>query len=326
MPKFFLNKGTVDQVRYEEVRGIKAIVADDPNWPNPANIYIIADDEGFSLIDAGCGGSVGLQHLLVGLEKWNLPLKRLHTIVLSHSHPDHMGSLGSILEETKPKVFIHSLDSETALNPRKLEKTFDIPFAVNCWSEHRQDDTFRGFDLLKFFEDFTCPMSAALDLTVVEDGEFLQLGEFTFETIHTPGHSPGHIALVDKNKKIILPGDLLGKAPAWYTPSSGGVVGYLESLRKLEPVNAEIALPSHGLSIENVAGSIDRIRAKLMEREGILLDALADGRKSLMELNEILFQNSLLHFFPGCAVTESHLIKLEQESKIKREGWWVEGF
>ena len=27
-------------MRYEEVRGIKAIIADDPSWPNPANIYI----------------------------------------------------------------------------------------------------------------------------------------------------------------------------------------------------------------------------------------------------------------------------------------------
>lgn len=312
-------------MRCEEVRGIKAIFADDPSWPNPANIYIIPDEDGFSLIDAGCGGAGGLQHLLVGLENWKLPLKRLHTIVLSHSHPDHMGSLGSILTEIKPKVLIHSLDAQTALDPRKLEKAFDIPFAINCWSELRQDDTFRGFDLMQFFEDFACPMSAGSELAVVEDGEFLELGDFTFEIIHTPGHSPGHIALFEKRKKIILPGDLLGKAPAWYTPNSGGVIGYLASLKKLEQANADTALPSHGHFLENVGGNIERIRAKLMEREMILLDALVGGRKTLMELNEILFQNPLLHFFPGCAVTESHLIKLEQENKIKREGRWNEG-
>ena len=311
-------------MRYEEIKGIKAIFADDPNWPSPANIYIIADDAGFSLIDTGCGGVAGAPHLLAGLENWNLPLKRLHTIVLSHSHPDHMGSLGSILEETRPKVFIHSLDVDTALNPRKLEKTFDIPFAVDCWSENRQGNSFRDFDLLKFFEDFTCPMSAASKLAAVEDGEVLQLGVFEFEIIHTPGHSPGHVALFEKRKKILLPGDLLGKAPAWYTPSSGGVTGYLDSLKKLVAANADIALPSHGLPIENVGDCIDRIRAKLMEREAILLDALAGGGKTFMELNEILFRNPLLHFFPGCAVTESHLVKLERESKIERQGWWIE--
>ncbi len=308
---------------YQDLKGISAILAEDPNWPNPANIFIIPDDDGFSLIDAGCGGAAGLQHFLVGLENWNLPLNRLHTIVLSHSHPDHMGSLGSILTETRPKVFIHSLDVESALNPGKLENTFDIPFAINCWSEYRQEDTFKAFDLLKFFEDFTCPMSAASELSAVEDGEFIRLGEFVFEIIHTPGHSPGHIALYDKNKKILLPGDLLGKAPAWYTPSSGGVTGYLESLKKLESANAEIALPSHGPFLENVSDSIDQIRTKLVEREMILLDALAAGSRTFMELSELLFRNPLLHFFPGCAVTESHLVKLEQEGKIKREGRWI---
>ena len=311
-----MNDGTI----YQDLGGIFAIVAGDPNWPNPANIYIIPDDDGFSLIDLGCGGLVGLQHLLLGLEKWGFSLNRLHTIVLSHSHPDHMGSLGSILSKTRPKVFIHSLDLETAFDPGKLENTFDIPFAIDCWSEYRRDDTFKDFDLLKFFEDFTCPMSAAAELSAVEDGEFLHLGEFEFEVIHTPGHSPGHIALFDKNKKIILPGDLLGKAPAWYTPSSGGLVGYLASLKKLESTNAVIALPGHGRLIDNVGTSVDRIRTKLMARERILLEALGNGIKTIMELNEILFQNSLLHFFPGCAVTESHLIKLEQECRIKRDG------
>ena len=310
-------------MQYEEIRGIKAIFANDPNWPNPANIYIIPDDEGFSVIDVGCGGVFGLQYLLEGLENWKFSLNRLHTIVLSHSHPDHMGSLGSILAETKPKIFIHSLDVETALNPGKLENTFDIPFALNCWSKYRQDDSFKAFDLLKFFEEFTCPMSTASELSAFEDGELLQLGKFVFEIIHTPGHSPGHIALYDKDRKIILPGDLLGKAPAWYTPSSGGVIGYLESLKKLESANAEIALPSHGPFLENVGDSIDLIRAKLMVREMILLEALANGPKTLMDLNEILFQNSSLHFFPGCAVTESHLIKLEQEGEIEREGRWI---
>ncbi len=305
---------------YKEIKGIKAILAQDPKWPNPSNVYIIPDADGFSLVDTGCGGMVGMRHLLGGLDNWNISLAGLHTIILTHSHPDHMGSLGSILAEAKPNVFIHSLDMETALNPAKLENTFDIPFAVNCWSEYRQDDAFIDFDLLKFFEDFTCPMSAASELSAIDDDQIFPLGEFNFEIFHTPGHSPGHIALFDKNKKIILPGDLLGKAPAWYTPSSGGVTGYFESLEKLESANAEIALPSHGSFLKDVGDSINNTRTILMEREMILLDALSNGTKTLMALTEILFKNPLLHFFPGFAITESHLIKLELEGKIKREG------
>jgi len=81
-----------------------------PNWPNPANIYVIPDENGFSLIDVGCGGITGIEHLKEGLRHWKLKIEQLHTVVLSHAHPDHMGAIGWILEEANPTVYIHHLD------------------------------------------------------------------------------------------------------------------------------------------------------------------------------------------------------------------------
>ncbi len=105
---------------FQEVHGVLSILADSHFWPNPANIYIIPDKTGFSLFDVGCGGQNGLDFLLKGLKYWSLDLKDLHTIVLSHAHPDHMGAMGDLLKKVSPTVMIHHLDVGSALNPLHL--------------------------------------------------------------------------------------------------------------------------------------------------------------------------------------------------------------
>ncbi len=306
--------------KYKNTHGILAIIAREPNWPNPANIYIIPDEIGFSIIDVGCGGASGIEYLQQGLHHWKLKIEQLHTVVLSHAHPDHMGAMWWIVEESTPKVIIHHLDVGAALDPLRLEETFDIPLAKKCWAASMNEDTFQNFELLKFFEDSRCPMSAAGNLEEVRDGDTLPLGDFEFEIVHTPGHSPGHISLYERKKRILLPGDLVGKTPAWYVPSSGGVIAYLESLAKLEALNAATLLPAHGSLLNKATEAIQGIRKKILKRESILLDALAEGPKDFMELNATLLENALFHFFPGCGIVESHLIKLEGEGIIRREG------
>ncbi len=305
---------------FENIQGILAIFTQETNWPNPANIFIILDETGFSLIDVGCGASSSIDRLRQALNYWGLKIEQLHTVVLSHAHPDHMGAMWWILEQVRPKVFIHPQDVAPALDPIKLEQTFDIPLAKHCWAASENSNDFKNFDLLKFFEDSGCPMSAAQKIEEIHAGEILQLNGFGFEVLHTPGHSPGHISLYEKNKRILLSGDLVGRAPAWYTPTSGGVIGYLESLQKMEGLDATLLLPAHGQIVENPAAAIQKIRTKLRQRESILKKAINDGGKRFMELNQILFENTHFHFFPGCGIIESHLIKLEKEGAIKREG------
>jgi glyoxylase-like metal-dependent hydrolase (beta-lactamase superfamily II) len=308
------------QSNFLDINGILTIIAEQPAWPNPANIYVVPDDKGFSLIDVGCGSASSTEHLQRGLDHWGLTFDQLHTVVLSHAHPDHMGAMWWILEQSHPKILIHHIDAGPALDPMKLEHTFDIPFAKKCWTASQDNNTYQNFNLLKFFKDSGCPMSAASDVVQIHEGDVLHLGDFQLEVVHTPGHSPGHISLYAKDKRFMLPGDLVGKAPAWYVPSSGGVIGYLESLDKLEALDADFLLPAHGPIIHEVKPAIRRIRKKLLAREAILIKALSNGLKDHLELNKALLGDSHINFFPGCGIIESHLIKFELEGVIKRKG------
>ena len=311
---------TALKANFVKIKGICAILIENPSWPNPANIFVIPDDDkGFCLIDVGCGSDSSIKLLLEGLNKWQLDIKKLHTIILSHAHPDHMGAVGWILEKTRPRVLIHHQDAAPALDPVNLTEAFDIPLAKQRLISDGETVDFQQFDLLKFFKDCGCSMNAARKIHQIHDGEILAVGDCVFEVIHTPGHSPGHIALFERQRSLLLAGDLVGPSPAWYTPTSGGVVGYLESLTKLNKLDADIICPSHGPIIKNPAGAIQKIRERLLKREALLKEALHDGSRSFMDLNKALIHNPMLHFFPGCAITESHLIKLEMEGIIRRE-------
>ena len=300
-----------------DVQGILVIFAESSLWPNPANIFVIPDDRGFSMIDVGGRGDSGYNHLMSGLRHLGLKLPDLHTVVLSHAHPDHMGAMTYILEEVHPRVLIHSLDVVSALNPANLHYTFDIPLAKEKYASSGEH---QDFDLLKFFDDFGCSMSAVEEVEEIHEGDVIGLGNFEFEIILTPGHAPGHISLFEKRTNILLAGDLVGNSPAWYTPSSGGLTGYLESLDKLEPKDASLLVPSHGMIMDNPSQAIGRIHDKLLKREKILMEALKNEPKSFMELNAALFRHEIIHFFPGCGIIESHLIKLEQDGMINRNG------
>ena len=306
--------------RCEQVQDLLVLYAPEPIWPNPCNIFIIRDDSGFIMIDVGRGGPGGPEHLQRGLDHLGLSLKDLHTIVLSHAHPDHMGCMWWIMERCRPRVLIHHLDVISALNPENLVHTFDIPLAKALTAGIPEQEINRDFDLFDFLSSFGCPVCGLDTVDEIREGENLRLGSFEFEILNTPGHSPGHISLFDRERGLLLPGDLVGPSPAWYTPASGGAIGYINSLDDMDSLPVEFLIPAHGDLDEDPKAAIDAIRRKLLKRESILLDTLTQGPKSFWALNTTLFRSGHLHFFPGACNTESHLIRLETLGRVTRDG------
>lgn len=307
-----------NSARYEEHGSVLCVLAGDIKWPNPANFYIIPQEGGYAMVDVGCGGPDGGEYLQTALKHWQLRPADCRTVVLTHSHPDHMGAIGWLLKQARPGVFIHQLDLKSAMDPSHLNVTFDIPLAVNACASQPGFEGFDGLDILDYLNGSGCRMSEASNLQIVEAGHRLSLGEYIFEVIHTPGHSPGHISLVDRDKGLVLPGDLVGAIPAWYTPAAGGLTGYLESLDKLAAAGPGLMLPSHGPVITSPSEAIDWVRDQLLEREAKILEILTTGQRSFMELTTALFPTPVVQFFPGCGIIESHLLKLEGEGRISR--------
>jgi glyoxylase-like metal-dependent hydrolase (beta-lactamase superfamily II) len=152
----------------------------------------------------------------------------------------------------------------------------------------------------------------------LEEGDVVSAGAYRFEVLHTPGHSPGHISLFDRDTGILFGGDLVGDIVAWYTPASGGVTGYLESLAKMKAKNPSVILPSHGAVIDDPIAKIDEVRARLLSREKKMLGIISERPISFFDLVGRMFTNEMIRFFPGTGITESHVQKLLEEQRIRR--------
>jgi len=71
------------------------------------NMYGLVDDRGLTVIDPGLPGPQSWKALKQRLAAADFRLKDVHTVVVTHSHPDHFGGAGRIARETGAKLITH---------------------------------------------------------------------------------------------------------------------------------------------------------------------------------------------------------------------------
>ena len=60
------------------------------------NMYGLVDGDGVALIDPGLPGPQSWRALRKRLKDAGIPMKRVHTVIVTHSHPDHFGGAGRL--------------------------------------------------------------------------------------------------------------------------------------------------------------------------------------------------------------------------------------
>src|SRR5579859_4050678 len=99
----------------------------------------------------------------------------------------------------------------------------------------------------------------------LDGGEEIQCGRYAFRVIWTPGHSAGHICLYDGRNKVLLSGDhvlphITPSVGLHVRAASNPLADYLDSLRLIGKLQAELVLPGHG---EPFQGLPERTQALL---------------------------------------------------------------
>jgi len=303
---------------------LKMIKPPSSYWPESANVYIFKDDDGISLFDVGCGSMSAVERLIGALKVLGWDSKPIKKIILSHAHPDHMGAMEILLDEAEVSpelIFLHKSDLPYALDPEKLMFSFDIPLCkehISVFdSESQKESKGPAFDLLPYFQALDCSMCRAEPNEMVREGDIIRVGEYDFQVFHTPGHAPGHMSLYDGNKRLLVAGDIVGEMVAWYTPSSGGASGYIESLEKVGVLDMDLILPSHGHIITESEKAIQKTKHELLEKDRIILEALQTGEKTFEEILNVFYKTLSTQFFPGTPIIMSHLQRLKSAKKVK---------
>lgn len=79
------------------------------------------------------------------------------------------------------------------------------------------------------------------------DGDVLSVGDYAFTVLHLPGHTPGSVMLLEKNKRILIAGDAVQTGSIYMFGAGRSVPTYLHSMEKLNAMKDafDVILPSH---------------------------------------------------------------------------------
>jgi glyoxylase-like metal-dependent hydrolase (beta-lactamase superfamily II) len=176
-----------------------------------AFVYIIFGDS-IHLIDSGVAGAEST--IWDYIKKQGHEQKEVSTLILTHSHPDHIGAAKSIKRQTGCTIFAHKHEQKWI---EDTEQQFD-------------DRPVPGFQTL-------VEGSVGVD-RLVEGGEILELEKnIICKAIHTPGHSKGSISLLFEEEKSLFTADALafpGDLPIYEDIST--CITSITTLQKIENI------------------------------------------------------------------------------------------
>ena len=136
------------------------------------------------------------------------------------------------------------------------------------------------------------------------------------EAVATPGHAPDHLAYVTSD--VAMTGDaVLGEGSVFVAPDPGALAGYLDALSRLRERALSLICPGHGPPVHDPDAKLDQYISHRLERERRLVVALADGKRTVDELLDDVWEDAPAMLRPAAAVTlAAHLDKLDDEGRL----------
>ena len=144
--------------------------------------------QGITLIDAGMPGDG--PKILAALKNKGWPLHAVKRLIVTHGDVDHVGGAAYVQRVARAPVACHTVEKELLERPgRRTTRSWLLrPVAA----------------FARLFPPFRAQAVAPAELVV--DGQELPEG---FIVVHTPGHTPGHISLLHRQRRILIAGDAL---------------------------------------------------------------------------------------------------------------------
>jgi glyoxylase-like metal-dependent hydrolase (beta-lactamase superfamily II) len=149
--------------------------------------------------------------------------------VASHTHFDHIGSHHEFSDRC-----VHGAEADILADPR------------NEWTLADRYATDEMFDRLPAGWDAAAyAIQPAPAGRILDGGDVIDLGDRAFEVIHTPGHSPGGIGLLERATGTFLSGDIVYDGPLLDDAYHSDREAYVDTLERLRDLAVSIVHGGH---------------------------------------------------------------------------------
>lgn len=242
------------------------------------NCYLLEDRDGVAIVDPGLPGPASYKVLKARLQQAGFPMKRVHTVVVTHSHPDHFGGAGRVRHETGARIVTHQrfrlmwdpteppdVDVDDVPDVvEQIERRY--PWQPPPWGGDGVPFSWRRKLALRASRHLPRLMKTPVPSVRLDEAETISLAGREWVALHTPGHTEDHLCLYDPADGVMLSGDHV--LPT-ITPHIGGLTSaddplalYFASLDKVSDYGDDVAvvLPAHGLPFSGLSARVEAIK------------------------------------------------------------------
>lgn len=276
--------GFAEPVRFDDI-AVYRVIHKPEGWGVSIATYLLTDGKAWSIVD--CGWSTPQGIAIWDTLRCNLGLRWecLDRILVTHSHPDHIGLAHDLSLRSGRPVSIHA----------------DALAELQFNQSGRTGDSIAGFLVLAGLRRADCqdpPPNAFASYSRlilpshVEElnaGDVVSVGRIALEVLHTPGHGQGHVCLIDSRRRFAFLGDMvlpdvIPSVTCMPGTSDNPMSEYLASLATLNQTGVEMVFPAHGEPVLDPRGCIEKIRNYHAERLAGLRLTLSKGSATAAEI------------------------------------------
>lgn len=285
------------------------------------NVYLIRDGDELGLIDCGMDVHGAFDTFASYLDHLGATFRQIRLIVVTHSHPDHIGLSGKIREASQGNLVMHR--DEAAIVPSRYVEV-DRILADLCafLARHGAPDQ-QVVDLSEVSLSYRAYVALHRPDTEVQDGERVCFGDTRLDLIWTPGHSAGHVVAYDERRRLLFSGDhLLYKISPNVSKHPQSRLDPLHdfeaSMRKVASRDVVQTLPAHGPRFGHPAQRIQELLAHHQKRRERCLEAVGGESRTAWEISRAMFPRAEALFEMRLALFETlaHLEALRVEGRL----------
>ena len=284
------------------------------------NVYLVRRPDGYLLIDCGMETEPSFQALSRAVEAAGVQWRDIREILLTHVHPDHMGLAPRLLELTGAKLWLHRKDAEYLAELAQSER-------YRAWSAGVLREAGVPPELISKIDAGSSELQKSFQWLepdrLLMGGEKIETSAGELEVLWTPGHSPGHVCLYGRARRVLFSGDqmleLISPNIGWLAERDP-LNEYLNSLQELARLDIDLILPSHGAPFSGHREWIRKTVEHHEDRCSRILALAGGGQKTAAELVDGLWDRPLAPLHYRFAVFEvlAHLEYLERQGKVAR--------